>query len=548
MEKMETAINVPVNENETAMETKPEREVVSLLVLYVKDAEKPLVLGLSEVQTFVAAHSILKEDTDGHVALYSNEELRRSRDLKRPLNHNLYSIMEAAEMVHVAQVCGACLDFHPEEGDADPLCLKNNMQVAVILARLGIDLKTGRSLSDAVLDIIYGCHWDPEMVMDSRARNLAALPYTSRNPRAGMRQPEQIKKLLDKTIIGQEAAKEKLVAAVYEQELAARHNTLHKDDKDFIPMRSQHVLLYGKEGSGKTALLEKLAEATDRPLVSFDITTMTPPGYQGYSVKEPVWKLLRQCGGDTEKASRGIICLDRWDRLFGCGTDEIMQPVHRQALLTELVQLMDGHDISFRDDDGEHKLDTDNILFVIGGEFAGLDDIVLERTTGKKRLAAEEKPIGFLRHNDGRQEENVAAGKAGTAVAVSEATLPDLKKYGMSAEMLERLTVVCRVKEPDRNDLVNILAKSDRSPVQHYRKMLRMHNVSLQVTNEALEAAVDKAMGQKMGARGLAAVFGKVLSPVVLRLAGNRKRLTLRLKPECFTADKAPEILPQKKR
>ena len=96
--------------------------------------------------------------------------------------------------------------------------------------------------------------------------------------------------------------------------------------------------------------------------------------------------------------------------------------------------------------------------------------------------------------------------------------------------------------------MVNILAHSDRSPVQHYRKMLRMHNVSLQVTDEALEAAADKAMGQKMGARGLASVFGKVLSPVVLRLAGNRKRLTLRLKPECFTADKAPEILPQKNR
>ena len=548
MGKMETVINVPVSENETAMETKPEREVVSLLVLHVKHADNPLVLGLTEVQTFVAAHSIMKKDADGRISLFSNEELRRNRDLKRPLNHNLYSIMQAAEMVHAAQVCGACLDFHPEEGDANPLWLENNMQVAVILARLGIDLKTGRSLSDDVLDIIYGCHWDPELVMDSRARTLAALPYTSHNPRAGMCQPKQVKKKLDKTIVGQDAAKEKLVAAVYEQELAARHNTLHKFDKDFIPMRSQHVLLYGKEGSGKTALLEKLAEATGRALVSFDITTMVPPGYPGHSVKEPVWELLRQCGGDTEKASRGIICLDRWDQLFGCGTDETMQPVYRQALLTELMQLMDGRDITFRDDDGEHKLNTGNILFVIGGEFANLDSIILERTTGKKRLAAEKKSIGFLRQNDGREEVTEAAGKADAVVAVSEATLPDLKKYGMPSEMLERLTVVCRVNEPDRNDLVNILAHSDRSPVQHYRKMLRMHNVSLQVTDEALEAAADKAMGQKMGARGLASVFGKVLSPVVLRLAGNRKRLTLRLKPECFTADKAPEILPQKNR
>ena len=120
--------------------------------------------------------------------------------------------------------------------------------------------------------------------------------------------------------------------------------------------------------------------------------------------------------------------------------------------------------------------------------------------------------------------------------------MPDLKKYGMPAEILERLTTVCRTKTPDRNDLVKILARSDRSPVQHYQKILRIHNVSLQVTDKALEAAADKAMEQRVGVRGLATIFDKVLSPVVFRMAGNRKHINLRLKPEAFTAGKALEI------
>ena len=548
MKKLNTASNVPANRNHADMETAQEREVVSVLVLYVEDAEKPLVLGLTEKQTGIAMHSVLKKDGKGNVSLFSSEDLRSCRDLHKPLNHNLYSIVQALEMLRDAQVCRAFLDFQPGAEDADPLCLENDIQAAVIIARLGVDLKTGRCVPDTVLEIIYGSRWDPELVMDGPAKT-TALPYTLRNPRAGICNPRQIKKKLDKTIIGQDEVKEKLITAVYEQEMAFRYNTLHKDDNDFVPMRRQHVLLYGKGGSGKTALLEKLAEATDRPFVTYDVTTIVPPGCDGNSVNGPLVELLRKCDGDTEKASRGIICLDKWDQLFAGGLCETMPPVYRQALVAGLMQLMDGHSVNFRNENGNQSLNTSSILFVLEGEFPNLDDIVLERITGKKIITArnEDVPtIGFRSRTADKEKQPAAEVEKGVSLEVPAATLPDLHKFGMPSELLEHLTTVCRVKPPDRNVLVKILARSDSSPVRHYQKMLQMHNVSLQVTGKALEAAADKALEQEMGARGLASIFEKVLSPVVFRMAGNRRRLTLSIKPECFTAGEAPEIVSSK--
>lgn len=550
MEKMETATNVPVNRNEAAVEAAQEREAASILVLRIKDDERPMAIKLTEMQSFVAMHSIMKKDRDGRMVLYSIEELRKNRDMERPLNHNLQSIKQAYEMLRAAQVCSAYLYFYPDEKDAEPICL-DVIQVVVILARLGINLETGRYVTDEVLEVIYGDRWDPELVMDKALIDADALPYTRQNLRAGIRKPKQVKKMLDKTIIGQEEVKEKLATAAYGQEMAARYNRIHGEDKGFVPMRRQYVLLYGKEGSGKTTLLEKLGEATERPVITYDITTLVPPGCQGNSPTELVWELLRKCGGDTAKASRGIICLNNWDRLFGGEAEETMQPIHRQALLAELMQLMDGRNVTFRNDDGEHRLNTGNILFVIGGEFTGLDKIALERTMGKNwKCADEEKSpsIGFICQAADWKEKIPAADENSISPEAPEATLSDLKKYGMPADMLEHLTTVCRVKAPDRNDLVKILANSDSSPVQHYQKMLRMHNVLLQVPEKAMKAAADKAMEQKVGARGLASIFDKVLSPVVFRMAGNRKRMTLRLKPENFTADKVPELLPRNRR
>jgi len=127
-----------------------------------------------------------------------------------------------------------------------------------------------------------------------------------------------------------------------------------------------------------------------------------------------------------------------------------------------------------------------------------------------------------------------------------EAVLADLKEWGVPIEMLEHVTSVCRTKSPSRSDLVNILAHSDASPVQQYQKMLRMHNVTLQIPVQVLETVADKALEQEMGAHALASILEKAITPVMFRLAGNRKRMTLRLQPECFTAGKAPKLLPIK--
>lgn len=535
MEKRDITTNVPANLNTAATETLQERNIESYLVLCLKNKERSLPLGLSETQSFIATHSIMKKDADGNVVLLSVKELQQSRDMRKPLNHNQYSILQAEAMMQEMQVYRAYLDFNPEDENAEPLPLVNSIQVAVILARLGIDLKTGRYLSDEVLEIIYGTTWDPEFVTDSTITVPDPVPsYSRRNMMAGVRKPKQTKMLLDKTIIGQDAAKEMLAAAVYQQELANRYNVLHKNDKNFVAMKPQRVLLYGAVGSGKTALLQTLAEVTGKPMVSYDVTTLVPPGFEGNSVADPVYDLLRKCGGDVEKASHGIICLDKWDQLFCGEAGERMSPPHKAALHSELLQLLDGREVGFKDEDGRHTLDTSNILFVIGGEFSELDDIVQARIRGEK-YDKEAKPlIGFLRNISVKKEKDTAA-----MDDIPEATLADYKKCGVPVG----ITAVCRMKAPNRNDLMNILVHSDTSPVRQYEKMLKLHNITLQIPENALEAVAEKALEQKMGAHSLAGILEKALAPVVFRLADNRKRMTLYLRPDCIVAGKEPELL-----
>ena len=542
MEKMETATNVPAIQNDTGMETAEEREFDSILVLHVKDAEQPIALGLTKLQTFIVVKSILKQDADGNAIMISDEELIRCRDRERPLNHNLFSIHQAVTMLHEQKVCGAVLYFHLEQEDLDPVELQSELQTAVILARLGINPETGEAVSDEKLEVIYGTEWDPEFVTGSLVQAPASFPsYSRRNLMAGVRKPKQIKKLLDKTIVGQDAAKATLAAAVYQQELATRYNALHKNDRNFVPMKQQRVLLYGATGSGKTALLKKLGEATGQPVVSYDVTTLVPPGVEGNGASEPVYELLRKCGGNVEKASHGIVCLDKMDQLLCGDAADCMRHVHKAALLNELLQMMERRNVGFRDEAGDHKLNTSGIFFVISGEFPELDRIVLERTAGKAGnvcYQGERPAIGFLR--------NVTVSKENSAAMrdMPEAVLADLKEWGVPMEMLEHVTSVCRTKSPSRSDLVNILAHSDASPVHQYQKMLRMHNVTLQIPVQVLETVADKALEQEMGAHALASILEKAITPVMFRLAGNRKRMTLRLQPECFTAGKAPKLLP----
>ncbi len=544
MEKMETATNVPLIQNDAEMESAEEREIDSILVLHVKDAEKPIALGLTKFQTFIVVKSILKQDEEGNIVMLDSEELIRCRDWERPLNHNLLSIHRAVTMLHEQKVCGAVLYFHLEQEDPDPVRLENELQTAVILSRLGINPATGEAVSDEKLEVIYGTEWDPEFVTGSLVQTPAPAPsYSRRNLMAGVRKPKHIKKSLDKTIVGQDDAKETLATAVYRQELATRYNDLHKNDKNFVPMKQQRVLLYGATGSGKTALIRKLGEAAGCPVVSYDVTTLVPPGVEGNGASETIYELLRKCGGDTEKASHGIVCLDKMDQLLCGDAADCMRPVQKAALLNELLQLMEGRNVGFRDEEGSHKLNTSGILFVISGEFPELDGIVLKRAAGKDCnvcCQGDRPAIGFLR-NTTVSKENSAAMRD-----MPEAALADLKEWGVPVEMLEHVTSVCRTKAPDRNDLVNILAHSDASPVQQYQKMLRMHNVTLQIPDQVLETVADKALEQEMGAHALASILEKALTPVMFRLAGNRKRMTLRLQPECFTAGKAPKLLPIK--
>lgn len=235
------------------------------------------------------------------------------------------------------------------------------------------------------MEIIYGPGWEPRFDRDpdvpaARRRPEGSRPYTAK----------EIKKLLDKMIIGQDEAKETLAAAFYEQDLNDRYNERHKNDQGFMPLKRKNILLYGPSGTGKTALITKVSEILDKPVVIFDASKLTPSGYEGSSVSEILRELLARAGGDSEKASHGIVYLDECDKCFLGASGDRSLGRFRGSVAYELLRMMDGCEVSLG---RGNVINTSQIQFILGGAFPHLDDIVRARTGGVKDIVS--PVIGF---------------------------------------------------------------------------------------------------------------------------------------------------------
>ncbi len=519
--------------NSGSRQDSPTKESQMSLVLYKDEEEKNSEIPFSEFQAQIVRISLFNQEKDGK--RYTSEELLSSVDLETPRADCLYSIKDAAAMLDRVKNCGAVLLVNKNLANQEEVVL-GYIQTSVIIARLGINLEMNCRVSDSKLFEIYGSEWKPEY-KEVLFVQKTALPHPNRSYKSileDISNPRAIKKLLDKSIIGQDIVKEKLATVIYEQEIAARYNELHKDDKDFVPIRRKNILLYGPSGSGKTAMLKKIATITDSPVVIFDSTTLTAPGYIGKSVGSILVQLIKKADGDLQKASHGIVFLDEWDKAFFGTTGNIELGMFTgEAVLFELLRMMDGCIVTLELGRETVEINTENILFILGGTFTHLDDIVL------KRIAAEnvnsEEYIGF------KPVKDTLAVKCDTEVP--DATPEDLKEFGIPTELLGRISVICRFKALDRNDLVKILARSEQSPLREYAKLFDMHNISLKVSEKTLEAVADKAFEQKLGAHGLTSVLDNVLSPVMFKLAGEQKHQVLHLKPECITEGKTPRFL-----
>ena len=332
--------------------------------------------------------------------------------------------------------------------------------------------------------------------------------------------PKEIKEILDQYVIGQDEAKKTLSVAVYnhykrianEEEMEAKHE---KNDDD-VEIQKSNILLLGPTGCGKTLLASTLAKILNVPFAIADATTLTEAGYVGEDVENILLKLIQAADGDIEKAEKGIIYIDEIDKITRKSENpSITRDVSGEGVQQALLKIVEGTIASVPPQGGRKhpqqellQIDTSNILFICGGAFEGLENIIKDRM-GKKSM-------GFGAEIQSKKDID--------RYKVFEQILPqDLLKFGMIPEFIGRLPIIASLKELDKEALIKITTEPKNALVKQYKKLLQMDDVELIFEPEALEAIVDKAIERKTGARGLRSIIEEIMRDIMFDIPSNEK-------------------------